>query len=160
DISIIDPKRRIEVDHAAMETNADWSPYQGWPLGGFAETTFSRGRKIVADYAFVGESGWGRWLPRERAGSLPSPCEEPGRFRAGERLSDHELQARFADIPPPLGLDEARAEAARCLFCDDAPCTRACPTHIDVPRFIRQILHRDELGAAATILEANIFGGS
>ena len=37
---------------------------------GFAETTFSRGRKIVDDYKFVGESGWGRWLPRERAGSL------------------------------------------------------------------------------------------
>jgi glutamate synthase (NADPH/NADH) small chain len=81
-------------------------------------------------------------------------------FRAGERLSDQELKARFADIPPPLGLNEARAEAARCLFCDDAPCTRACPTHIDVPRFIRQILHRDELGSAATILEANVFGGS
>ncbi len=53
-----------------METNADWSPYQGWSLAGFAETTFCRGRKIVEDYRFVGESGWGRWLPRERAGSL------------------------------------------------------------------------------------------
>ena len=51
-------------------------------------------------------------------------------------------------------------EAARCLFCFDAPCTRACPTHIDVPRFIRQILHHDDIGSARTILEANIFGGS
>ena len=51
-----------------METNADWSPYQGWSLAGFAETTFCRGRKIVDDYRFVGENGWGRWLPRERAG--------------------------------------------------------------------------------------------
>ncbi len=70
DLAIIDPKKRIEVDHRTMETNADWSPYQGWSLAGFAETTFCRGRKIVADYKFVGESGWGRWLPRERAGSL------------------------------------------------------------------------------------------
>jgi dihydropyrimidinase len=70
DIAIIDPKRRITVDCQTMETNADWSPYQGWSLAGFAETTFSRGRRIVADHAFVGESGWGRWLPRERAGSL------------------------------------------------------------------------------------------
>jgi dihydropyrimidinase len=60
----------IEVDHAHMATNADWSPYQGWHLGGFAEATFSRGRQVVADYEFVGERGWGRWLPRERAGSI------------------------------------------------------------------------------------------
>ena len=81
-------------------------------------------------------------------------------FRAGERQSLDVLQTRFADVPPPLAVDEARIEAARCLFCYDAPCTRACPTHIDVPRFIRQIMHRDELGAARTILEANIMGGS
>jgi glutamate synthase (NADPH/NADH) small chain len=81
-------------------------------------------------------------------------------FRAGERSSLEELSARFADIPPPMSGDEARVEAARCLFCFDAPCTRACPTHIDVPGFIRQILHRDDVGAARTILEANVFGGS
>ena len=34
-----------------------------------------------------------------------------------------------------------------------------CPTQIDVPRFIRQILHHDDIGAARTILDANIFGG-
>jgi dihydropyrimidinase len=70
DIAIIDPDRRIVVDCDKMETNADWSPYQGWSLAGFAETTFCRGRKVVDDYAFVGEGGWGRWLPRERAGTL------------------------------------------------------------------------------------------
>jgi glutamate synthase (NADPH/NADH) small chain len=81
-------------------------------------------------------------------------------FRAGDRNSANDLIARFSDVPPPLLVDEARVEAARCLFCFDAPCTRACPTRIDVPRFIRQILHRDDVGAARTILEANIFGGS
>jgi dihydropyrimidine dehydrogenase (NAD+) subunit PreT len=81
-------------------------------------------------------------------------------FRAGDRSSEDALQARFADVPPPLLVDQARVEAARCLFCFDAPCTRACPTHIDVPRFIRQILHRDDVGAARTILDSNIFGGS
>ena len=54
----------------------------------------------------------------------------------------------------------ARVEAARCLFCFDAPCTRACPTRIDVPKFIRQIMHSDAVGSAETILDANIFGGS
>jgi dihydropyrimidine dehydrogenase (NAD+) subunit PreT len=81
-------------------------------------------------------------------------------FRSGDRQSPERLKERFADVPPALSLDEARVEAARCLYCFDAPCTRACPTHIDVPKFIRQILHHDELSAARTILDANVFGGS
>ena len=70
DLVLIDPEHEIEVDHATLETNADWSPYQGWRLAGFAAQTFSRGRRIVDDYRFVGARGWGKWLPRERAGSL------------------------------------------------------------------------------------------
>ena len=81
-------------------------------------------------------------------------------MKAGERYSLDTLERRFADLPPPLAADEALVEAARCLYCFDAPCTRACPTHIDVPKFIRQILHKNDLGAARTILEANVFGGS
>src|SRR5262249_52682991 len=80
--------------------------------------------------------------------------------RAGERRSDEELGRNFADVPPPLAPQEALVEAARCLYCYDAPCVRACPTHIDIPKFIRQILHKNPVGAAKTILEANIFGGS
>jgi len=70
DVVVIDPKKKIRVDHRKMETNADWSPFQGWPLAGFAHTTFSRGRKIVDRYKFVGENGWGKWLPRKKAGNL------------------------------------------------------------------------------------------
>ena len=54
-------------------------------------------------------------------------------------LSADELEARFADIAPPLNANAAKAEADRCLYCYDAPCTIACPTHIDVPAFIKKI---------------------
>lgn len=62
--------------------------------------------------------------------------------------------------PPPLTRPEALAEANRCLMCWDAPCTRACPTSIDVPGFIKKIATGDDLGSARTILSANILGAS
>ncbi len=65
-----------------------------------------------------------------------------------------------AEKKPALRLDQALIEADRCLFCYDAPCTRACPTHIDVPRFIKMIASGNLPGAARTILSANILGAS
>ncbi|MCL1586876.1 MAG: NAD(P)-dependent oxidoreductase [Actinomycetia bacterium] len=56
--------------------------------------------------------------------------------------------------------DEALVEAYRCLMCWDAPCTRACPTSIDVPGFIKRIGTGDLIGSARTILSANILGAS
>jgi dihydropyrimidinase len=70
DVVILDPKKKIKVDHEKMETNTDWSPYQGWSLAGFAQSTHCRGKRIVDNYRFVGENGWGKWLPRKKAGRI------------------------------------------------------------------------------------------
>ena len=70
------------------------------------------------------------------------------------------LEERFADHKPLYTPAEALAEANRCLYCHDAPCITACPTHIDVPSFIRKIADDSILGAARTILSANILGYS
>ncbi len=64
----------------------------------------------------------------------------------------------IGDLKPALAAQEAAVEANRCLFCFDAPCTLACPTHIDVPRFIKKIATGNLRGSAATILEANVLG--
>jgi dihydropyrimidine dehydrogenase (NAD+) subunit PreT len=66
----------------------------------------------------------------------------------------------FADIAPALTPDYALLEANKCLFCHDAPCTIACPTHIDVPAFIKKIATGNLRGSARVILEANPFGHS
>jgi dihydropyrimidine dehydrogenase (NAD+) subunit PreT len=75
------------------------------------------------------------------------------------RLDRATLEANFGDLHPPLDAHEAKVEADRCYFCYDAPCQNACPTSIDIPLFIRQIATGNELGAARTILDANIMGG-
>ena len=71
-----------------------------------------------------------------------------------------EIAARFGDIHPPFDMQAAIPEANRCLFCFDAPCTTACPTHIDVPKFIKKIATGNLSGSARTILDANILGAS
>ena len=76
------------------------------------------------------------------------------------RLSPEQLEKNFADINPPLTPAQALEEGSRCLFCHDAPCIKACPTEIDVPQFIRQILTGNMRGSARTILAANILGHS
>jgi dihydropyrimidine dehydrogenase (NAD+) subunit PreT len=75
-------------------------------------------------------------------------------------LTERELAANFADIAPPLTGDAALLEANKCLFCHDAPCTIACPTHIDVPAFIKKIASGNMRGSARVILDANPFGHS
>lgn len=84
---------------------------------------------------------------------------EPTSFYSQSPRSE-EIAARFPDLHPPLDSTAAVAEANRCLYCFDAPCTAACPTHIDVPRFIKKIASDNLDGSAKTILEANILGES
>ena len=81
DLAIIHPTATRPVTPSAMETNADWSPYEGWELAGFARTTLSRGEVIVDQYAVVGREGRGQWLPRTTAGleasRAPAPAPSP-----------------------------------------------------------------------------------
>src|SRR3984885_12837583 len=75
-------------------------------------------------------------------------------------LTPDQYAENFSDIHPPFETrDAALVEANRCLFCYDAPCTKSCPTGIDVPKFIKQIVSDNLRGSAHTIFEANIMGG-
>jgi len=73
-------------------------------------------------------------------------------------LAPEEFARQFAEIDPALTPAQAAVEANRCLYCFDAPCTRACPTHIDVPRFIKKIASGNLPGSALAILDSNILG--
>jgi dihydropyrimidine dehydrogenase (NAD+) subunit PreT len=75
------------------------------------------------------------------------------------RLTHEQYEQNFGDIHPPFETHSAAlVEANRCLFCYDAPCTKSCPTGINVAKFIKQITTEDIKGSARTIFTSNIMG--
>jgi len=46
------------------------------------------------------------------------------------------------------------------LYCYDAPCTHACPTHIDIPSFIKKIATHNLRGSAEAIFASNLLGAT
>jgi len=71
------------------------------------------------------------------------------------KLQPEQYEANFAELHPPFTPNSAVAEANRCLYCYDSPCTKACPTHIDIPTFIKKIATGNIKGSAKTILKSN-----
>jgi len=74
--------------------------------------------------------------------------------------SEREIAKALAEQLPPLTANAAAVEADRCLYCYDAPCTHACPTHIDIPRFIKKIASGNLRGSAETIYASNLLGAT
>ena len=74
--------------------------------------------------------------------------------------TEAEFRKNFKQKKPLMNNTEAYYEASRCLFCYDAPCIQACPTHIDIPLFIKQIHTQNTKGAAKTIFDANWLGNA
>jgi len=75
-------------------------------------------------------------------------------------IPNRERTDPLGELLPSLTRHEALVEAARCLMCYDAPCTHACPTHIDIPKFIKKIGTDNLRGSARTILESNLLGAT
>src|SRR5713101_3226124 len=94
-----------------------------------------------------------RFPLHQRGAGMPLRASAP-------KLPAEQYEKNFADITPPMTRRQAAIEATRCLFCFDAPCTRACPTHIDIPAFIKKIASGNMRGSAKEILDANILGMS
>lgn len=74
-------------------------------------------------------------------------------------LSPEKRIKSFEEVKGTYPPHQAIAEAARCLFCHDAPCNKECPAGIDVVKFIRRIKTKDFRSAIRTVRESNVLAG-
>ena len=64
DIVLYDPAAEQTLSAATHHMNVDYSAYEGKAITGRVVTVLSRGRVIIEDGRYLGEKGWGRYLPR------------------------------------------------------------------------------------------------
>ncbi len=81
----------------------------------------------------------------------PSPTKTP------MREQDPKVRARnFDEVPHGYSLEEAQAEARRCLQCKKPSCVQGCPVQVDIPGFIKQIAEGNLWEAITVMKRTNV----
>ncbi len=70
DILVFDPKKEVTIHAKNLQTNCDWSPFEGWKLTGYPQVTISKGEIVAKEGKFVGRIGHGKFLKREAYGKI------------------------------------------------------------------------------------------
>jgi len=70
DLVIFDSHKKVTISHNNLETNCDWSPYDGFKLTGYPVITISRGLIIAQNGKFIGKMGQGRYLKRSKSQNI------------------------------------------------------------------------------------------
>ncbi len=72
--------------------------------------------------------------------------------RVKAREQDPTIRAtNFEEVCYGFNLEEAQAEASRCLVCKKPRCVGSCPVGVDIPGFIAKVAEGDMAGAVAAI---------
>lgn len=66
-----------------------------------------------------------------------------------------ERAKNFSEVALGYTLEQAIAEAERCLQCKRPLCVEGCPVHIDIPGFLKHLAQGDPVAALAKIKEQN-----
>jgi dihydropyrimidinase len=64
DVCVFDPDLAVTISARDLQTNCDYSPFEGMEVKGWPVTTLVRGRAVVRDRKFVGTPGYGKFLKR------------------------------------------------------------------------------------------------
>jgi dihydropyrimidinase len=71
DLVLVDVDREMVVSADYLQSRADFSPWEGLTLKGWAVRTIVRGQTVMADGEIVGTEGFGTYLPRPLPATLP-----------------------------------------------------------------------------------------
>lgn len=64
DIVVWDDDREVTIKPEILQTNCDFSPFDGFVTKGWPELTFSRGKLVAKEGKFSGEVGYGEFVKR------------------------------------------------------------------------------------------------
>ena len=103
-------------------------------------------------------------MPPEVEVSAPQPKPKikrtPKAPRQEPRLLDLDRRAATPEeVCLGFTLQQAQAEALRCLNCKDPKCQDACPIHTDIKGFINKMVEGDYTGAFEVLQATNPFPG-
>lgn len=62
DLVVYDPNKKFVVSKDNMHSDVDYTIWEGAELEGYPVMTFSRGKLVYKDGAFVGQPGWGKFV--------------------------------------------------------------------------------------------------
>jgi dihydropyrimidinase len=72
DLVLFDPDAERTLSAASLHQGTDECPLEGWTVRGYPATVLSRGRVVLRDGAFVGESGAGQFVARDPSAAYTS----------------------------------------------------------------------------------------
>ena len=61
---IFDPQRSVTITPDVLQTNCDFSPFEGFRTKGYPHQTYARGKLVAEQGKFVGTVGAGQFLKR------------------------------------------------------------------------------------------------
>jgi dihydropyrimidinase len=70
DLVIFDPKKVVTISQKSLQTDCDWSPYEGMKVTGYPTMTLCRGKIVAKGGRFIGQAGYGKLLKRGRPGYI------------------------------------------------------------------------------------------
>ena len=79
----------------------------------------------------------------------------PNKTKMREQPPEERIH-NFDEVPYGYSMEEAVAEASRCIQCKKPSCVQGCPVEINIPEFIRLIKEGDLRDSIRVLKETNV----